>query len=314
MKFRSALPILYFGFLFAQDPVLLKFFASEDDFISGKTIESTERHRRPYLEIAYNDQGRPVMKSKIDESGRILEQEIYSYARDGSLLRRAVLNEDQEVVLLIRYGKDEPWSREFRAFIIPDQTRLSYSGQQSKFDLNSGGQVEKVQFQTVDQQMYGSIKFRYDHLGFLSEEIWRTLPDQELVRRFVYDYNLMTETSEIWEYASGGELISHMTLAQAPADQLYLSPPPRTGNILDEIDLILDDLKARGITAPISAFIPKMVWDRIRLNNGEEYMTDVVEISKGTVLFRLPEQDDLLQFPLSRVQSIVSRSGEFLYP
>lgn len=314
MTIRNAVAVFCLSHLIAQEPVLLRFFQAEEDFVAGKTLESTERHRRPHLEVSYNEKNQPVLKSRVGEFGSIIAQEIYSYNPDGSLSRRALLNEDQKVVQLYRYGEDEPWSKEFRLFTTPDQTRLSYIGQHSVFNLNPGGQVEKVTFQTVDQETYGSINFRYDHLGYLSEEIWRTLPDQHEIRRFVYDYDLITETSEIWEYSSGVDLVSHMTLAQAPANQLYLSPPPRTGNILDEIDLILDDLKSRGITAPVTAFIPKMEWDRIRLNNGEDYMTDVVDVSAQTVIFRLPGEHDLLQIPLSRVQSVLSRKGEFLYP
>ena len=46
----------------------------------------------------------------------------------------------------------------------------------------------------------------------------------------------MSDVTQIWEYGKNGELISEVALDMVPADQLYRTPPPRTGNILDEYD------------------------------------------------------------------------------
>jgi hypothetical protein len=105
-----------------------------------------------------------------------------------------------------------------------------------------------------------------------------------------------------------------MVLEQAPADQLYKTAFPRTGNTLDEVDLIIEDLLRTRAQPEITAFIPKMDWDRIRLTNGEDYMADVVNVLEEEVLFRLPKDLALYRIPLSRVESVVSRHGDFLFP
>jgi hypothetical protein len=239
---------------------------------------------------------------------------MYSYGQDGSLQKKAILDEHQRVIELVRYGNEESWSNEFRKYSIPAQSTFATVGQESIIKVGIEGQIHSIEFQTINKISYGRIDFRYNHLGFLSEEIWRLLPGENMIRRFAYDYNLMTEKNQIWEYGRDGSLVSHMVLEQAPADQLYKTAFPRTGNTLDEVDLIIEDLLRTRAQPEITAFIPKMDWDRIRLTNGEDYMADVVNVLEEEVLFRLPKDLALYRIPLSRVESVVSRHGDFLFP
>ena len=105
-----------------------------------------------------------------------------------------------------------------------------------------------------------------------------------------------------------------MTLTKAPADQLYKTAFHRTGNTLDEVDLIIEDLLKNRVQPNIAAYIPKMDWDRIRLLNGEDYMADVVNVIGDEILFRLPQDLSLYRIPVSRVESVISRNGDYLYP
>ncbi len=302
------------GTVFGQDVMSLKFFESESDFISGNTMAATARHKTQHLEISYDEKGNPRLKSTIDANGNVTSQEMYSYGQDGSLQKKAFLDEHQRVIGLIRFGNDESWSNAFRKYRTPAQTSFATEGQESIFKVGMEGQIHSIKFQTIDKIAYGIIDFRYNHLGFLSEEIWRMLPSETVIRRFVYDYNLMTEKNQIWEYGRDASLVSHMVLEQAPSDQLYKTAFPRTGNTLDEVDLIIEDLLRTRAQPEITAFIPKMDWDRIRLTNGEDYMADVVKVLGEEIFFRLPEDLALYRIPLRRVQSVVSRHGDFLYP
>ncbi|MDP7072098.1 MAG: hypothetical protein QF430_04365 [Candidatus Marinimicrobia bacterium] len=306
--------VILLGSVFPQEAMSLRFFASESDFIAGNTMPASARHKKPHLEIAYNEKGRPRLKSNVNASGSVVSQEMYSYSYDGSLQKKAVLDEKQRITELARYGKDEAWSSEFRKYTAPVHSSFAVIGQESVFTIGIEGQIHSVEFRTIDNVSYGRIDFRYDHLGFLSEELWRTLPDRSLVRRFKYKYDLMTEKNQIWEYGKGGTLVSHMTLAKAPADQLYKTAFPRTGNTLDEVDLIIEDLLKNRVQPNIAAYIPKMDWDRIRLLNGEDYMADVVNVIGDEILFRLPQDLSLYRIPVSRVESVISRNGDYLYP
>lgn len=277
-------------------------------------MPASGRYKTQHLEVAYDEIGQPRLKTIVNAFGDVISQQMYSYGSDGSLEKKAILDEKQRITELTRYGKDEAWSSEFRKYTAPAHSSFAVIGQESVFQIGIEGQIHSVEFRTIDKVPYGRIDFRYDHLGFLSEELWRMLPDRSLVRRFKYKYDLMTEKNQIWEYGQNGSLVSHAALKMAPADQLYKSAFPRTGNTLDEVDLIIQDLLKNRVQPEISAFIPKMDWDRIRLLNGEDYMADVVNVIGEEVLFRLPEDLSLYRIPVARVESVISRNGDYLYP
>jgi hypothetical protein len=51
----------------------------------------------------------------------------------------------------------------------------------------------------------------------------------------------------------------------APEDKLYTTIPPRTGNELDEVDIILKELISKRVITSMPAMIPKTEWDRLKL-------------------------------------------------
>ena len=61
----------------------------------------------------------------------------------------------------------------------------------------------------------------------------------------------MSNVTQIWEYGKNNELISEVALDMVPADQLYRTPPPRTGNILDEYDIIKKEIEDKRIISSI---------------------------------------------------------------
>ena len=131
---------------------------------------------------------------------------------------------------------------EFRKYTWKASSSVSYSGQQTEFILNGTDVISEILFRTVNNHEYGTITLTYDHLGFLQEEVWRTLPNDDVIRKFVYDFDIMNDVQQIWEYSGGDYKVSHVALSMAPEDKLYLTPPPRTGNELVEADVILKEL------------------------------------------------------------------------
>ena len=66
----------------------------------------------------------------------------------------------------------------------------------------------------------------------------------------MYDYVEPHMVVQIWEFGYDGELISNVAVDMAPADQLYKTPPPRSHNTLDEVDIIAREIKERRILVP----------------------------------------------------------------
>ena len=123
---------------------------------------------------------------------------------------------------------------------IANLTSKSFGSVLSNYKKNK--ELEKIKFYTIDNQFYGSISFTYDRLGFVNNEVWVKEPENYIIRRFKYQYDIMAEVKQIWEYNKNSNLISHQTLKHAPLDELYKKPPPRTGNMLSEAGLIIEEL------------------------------------------------------------------------
>jgi len=105
-----------------------------------------------------------------------------------------------------------------------------------------------------------------------------------------------------------------VALSMAPADELYTTPPPRTGNVLDEADIIYKELVSKSMIAPIPAFIPYTEWDRLKMNNDEEMDIIIISLEDNLLRFSLPTESDVLSISLDRVSSITSKYGKRIYP
>ena len=191
---------------------------------------------------------------------------------------------------------------------------IPYVDQRSEFQMSAGNQIEQINFFTVDNRHYGSISFAYDRLGFVTNEIWIKEPENKIVRRFKYQYDIMAQVKQIWEYDRTGNLISHQALKQAPADELYKKPPPRTGNLLSEAGLIIEELRSSRMLAPNPAFIPVTLWDQLVTTNEDRLDIDFISVNDKNVKFKEPNGQDILSISLDRVASVVSRFGEIIYP
>ncbi|NOZ03881.1 MAG: hypothetical protein GXO92_04630 [FCB group bacterium] len=303
------------GLAFSQEATaFIKYFRSDRDFVADNPLLATERNGMEHIVVAYNEKKQPILKIWVTATGDTVRKEMLSYDPAGKLAGRYLLNKDGEFVKIVKYGQSEPWSKEYRAYAYAKNENLSFEGQQSIFTLAPGGEVRTIEFRTVDQTPYGQITLAYDYLGYPKEEIWRSLPGGKIIRRFVYDFDIMTQVKQIWEFGRNNELVSHVALEMAPEDELYKEPPPRTGNILDEVDIILEEIRARRVVAPIPAVIPKMEWDRLVLKNGEEYQIQFIAIDEQGVRFQMSNSDEILTIPLARVRTVTNKWGERVYP
>ena len=151
-------------------------------------------------------------------------------------------------------------------------------------------------------------------MSFLSEERWRELPSGKIIRKFNYKFDLLSDVTQIWEYGKKGELISEVALDMVPADQLYRTPPPRTGNILDEYDIIAKEIEEKRIITSNNPIIARTENDQLILKSGQTYQIDYVGTNQNGIQFRLKDSDGLLTIPFDNVRSLTSRMGDVIYP
>ena len=304
---------IIFSICYGQQISFMRFYANDHDYLSDNRLLATERFNKPYIQVFYNDNRVPIIREFIDLEENLVNREIFEYKNEKILIRRYFLDSEQNPDSLIQYGIEEPWSLEFRK-VIKDRTKNYFEGQESKFILNSSDQIQKIVFSNVQGFDYGEIKFIYNHLGLLKGEIWITLPNKTIIRRFLYDVDMLTGRKEIWEYGKNGQEISHVALTQPPASSLYKTPPPRIGNRLDEISIILEDIRSQDIDIPFDVFIPKTDFDLMVLTNTDSLMIDLLNINSKRVTFKIIGDTSALTMPIFRVESITSKYGERIYP
>ena len=307
--------IFLMGLLLSQEAIaFIKYFNNDRDFLGDKPMLASERNTVKHIRVSYNEAKQPILKEWINTQGQPDKREIFSYDKEGKLLSRAILKKNNKPDKVITYGDSEPWGIEFRKYFYNDNVNIPYVDQRSEFQMSAENQIEQINFFTVDNRHYGSIAFAYDRLGFVTNEIWIKEPENQIVRRFKYQYDIMAQVKQIWEYDRTGNLISHQALQQAPADELYKKPPPRTGNALSEAGLIIEELRYRRMLAPNPAFIPVTLWDQLVTNNKDRFDIDFISVNENNVEFREPNGKDILSISLDRVASVVSRFGEIIYP
>ena len=307
--------IFLMGLLLSQEAIaFIKYFNNDRDFLGDKPMLASERNTVKHIRVSYNEAKQPILKEWINTQGQPDKREIFSYDKEGKLLSRAILKKNNKPDKVITYGDSEPWGIEFRKYFYNDNVNIPYVDQRSEFQMSPENQIEQINFFTVDNRHYGSIAFAYDRLGFVTNEIWIKEPENQIVRRFKYQYDIMAQVKQIWEYDRIGNLISHQALQQAPADELYKKPPPRTGNALSEAGLIIEELRYRRMLTPNPAFIPVTLWDQLVTNNKDRFDIDFISVNENNVEFREPNGKDILSISLDRVASVVSRFGEIIYP
>lgn len=314
MKFFILLTIIIYQIILSDDISYIRYYANEKDFIANVPMKSTSRRGFDHLTAYFNDYNLPVKLEYYMSNGSLTKREIMEYNDDKVLVRKGEVNSEGKFLKLIVFSNDEPWSIEFQKSNFIKDEYINFNDQRSTFIIPRGEQVTQIIFETIDGKKYGKIELDYDYLNFLSEERWRALPSGEIIRKFKYKFDLMSNVTQIWEYGKNNELISEVALDMVPADQLYRTPPPRTGNILDEYDIIKKEIEDKRIISSNNPIIPHTNFDQLVLKTGQSLDIDFVGTNQNGIQFRLNDNDGLLTVPFSNVRSLTSRMGDVIYP
>ena len=314
MKFFILLTIIIYQIILSDDISYIRYYANEKDFIANVPMKSTSRRGFDHLTAYFNDYNLPVKLEHYMSNGSLTKREIMEYNDDKVLVRKGEVNSEGKFLKLIVFSNDEPWSIEFQKSNFIKDEYINFNDQRSTFIIPRGEQVTQIIFETIDGKKYGKIELNYDYLNFLSEERWRALPSGEIIRKFKYKFDLMSNVTQIWEYGKNNELISEVALDMVPADQLYRTPPPRTGNILDEYDIIKKEIEDKRIISSNNPIIPHTNFDQLVLKTGQSLDIDFVGTNQNGIQFRLNDNDGLLTVPFSNVRSLTSRMGDVIYP
>ncbi len=313
-KYLILIIIVQMSTSFGQDISYIRYFANKKDFIANVPMKASNRRGYDHLAAYFDDRNLPVKVEYYMSNGSMKKREIMEYDNEKVLTRKGEVNSKGEYIKLVVYSNKEPWSEEYQKSNFSEKDKINFIDQRSIFIIPRGEQVTQIIFETVDGLKYGKIELDYDYLNFLSEERWRELPSGNVIRKFNYKFDLLSDVTQIWEYGKNGELISEVALDMVPSDQLYRTPPPRTGNILDEYDIIAKEIKEKRIITRKDPIIPYTEKDQLLLKTGQALEIDYVGTSQNGIQFRLKDSDGLLTIPFDNVRSLTSRMGDVIYP
>ena len=313
-KYLILIIVLQLSLNIAQDISYIRYYANEKDFIANVPMKASNRRGYDHLAAYFNDRNLPVKLEYYMSNGSLKKREVMEYDGEKVLIRKGEVNSKGKYIKLVVYSNKEPWSEEYQKSNFSEKEKINFTDQRSIFYIPRGEKVTQIIFETVDGLQYGKIELDYDYINFLSEERWRELPSGNIIRRFNYKFDLLSDVTQIWEYGKNGKLISEVALDMVPADQLYRTPPPRTGNILDEYDIIAKEIKTKRIITTKSPIIPYTENDQLVLKTGQALEIDYVGTSQNGIQFRLKDSDGLLTIPFDNVRSLTSRMGDVIYP
>ena len=313
-KYVILVAILQAVLVHTQDISYIRYYANDKDFIANVPMKASNRRGYDHIAAYFNDRNLPVKVEYYLSNGSLNKREVMEYNKEKELIRKGEVNSKGQYIKLVVYSNNEPWSQEYQKSNYSKKERINFTDQRSTFLIPRGEHVTQIIFETVDGLQYGKIELEYDYLNFLSEERWRELPSGKVIRQFNYKFDLLSDVTQIWEYGKNGELISEVALDMVPADQLYRTPPPRTGNILDEYDIIAKEIKEKRIITSKNPIIPHTENDQLVLKTGQALEIDYVGTNQNGIQFRLNDSDGLLTIPFDNVRSLTSRMGDVIYP
>ena len=295
-----------------MDISFMRFYSDESSFLSDIRLLSTQRFNIPHIQVFYNSNKEAVLKEWIDIQGEVVKREVLEYSNEKPI-RKYYLNNISKPDSVKFFGDNEPWSQEFRKVLDP-QEKNYYSGQETVFILNEADQLDQIRFNTIQGFSYGQISFFYNHLGLLIGEVWSALPEKSIIRKYAYSSDILTGKKEIREYNQKAEQVSYVVLSQPPAESLYKTKPPRSGNRLDEVSILLEDIRSKDLKIPFDVFIPKTDYDLMVLTNGDSLMVHLKDIGQQNVKFSLANERGQLTMPTTRIKAIISKYGEPIFP
>ena len=313
-KYVILVAILQAALVHTQDISFIRYYANDKDFIANVPMKASNRRGYDHIAAYFNDRNLPVKVEYYLSNGSLNKREVMEYNKEKELIRKGEVNSKGQYIKLVVYSNNEPWSQEYQKSNYSKKERINFTDQRSTFLIPRGEHVTQIIFETVDGLQYGKIELEYDYLNFLSEERWRELPSGKVIRQFNYKFDLLSDVTQIWEYGKNGELISEVALDMVPADQLYRTPPPRTGNILDEYDIIAKEIKEKRIITSKNPIIPHTENDQLVLKTGQALEIDYIGTNQNGIQFRLNDSDGLLTIPFDNVRSLTSRMGDVIYP
>ncbi|NOZ03969.1 MAG: hypothetical protein GXO92_05110 [FCB group bacterium] len=228
-RFSVLLLLLLLGFAINSD-LQKRYYLSEYDFLSDRSVSASEVRGRPHIIAEYNDRDQLISKTKRDSTGNIVTLERFSYNDSTQDLQvKWIYDGNNRLLQKTIFGPEEK-SHEYIEYVYGVDTVQSWGDRFTTVLFREDGQPYLYEFYDVDSYQYGNVGFMYDSLGHLSAQLWIKLPSRRIVRRWEYEFDPTTEVNRIMEYDSNGVLVSDTKLSTDGTEAIFwfIAPPDST--------------------------------------------------------------------------------------
>ncbi len=249
VKLLSTLFLITTFILSAQSDI--RYFRSEEDFFADVEIPERKIGWWSFIEVHYDVQGRVEQKLYFKRKGKIKQYQIIQYdSVTSDLSSRTLLNADSLVTNIFTYGPRQARINDFLRYRKQMDFVQDEGDRFMETILSLNAIPKEYRLYDVDGTHLGTITQVYDDDGMLRQEDWLTVPDEDVIRRFFYNYAPEAGMTQILEYDS--------TLAQ-----------------VNELWVLAD-----GSSALISAGFPKF---GTKVNSSRLSYSLVEDLEKGSV-------------------------------
>ncbi len=198
------LPILLLitTFIFpAQTDV--RYYRNEQDFLADVELPERKLGWWSYIEVHYDEQGRVERKLYFKRKGKIKQYQVMQYDSISSeLTSRTLLNADSVITSIFTYGPRQERINDFLRYRVQIDSVQDEGDRFIETVLSRQGIPEEYRLYDVNGSQFGAITREYDEDGKLRQEDWLTVPGEDVIRRFHYNYTPEAGMTQILEYDS----------------------------------------------------------------------------------------------------------------
>ena len=210
----------------------IKYFLSERDFLTGKSVPKSEVVRKPHIRAEYDDLDRLIVKSYIDRSGKSVNQEQYSYLDTNETIRQKdFVDVTGNIYQQTIFGR-ESHSVSYIEWVFGVDSVKKWDDRFTTSKLNKINKPDNYRFFDVDAFEYGGKEFDYDSLGRVIRDEWFRRPDGKSMHKFLFKYYDDLDITHMFEYDSNGVLIMDVKLSPDGTEAVFwFTGPPDTSYI-----------------------------------------------------------------------------------
>ncbi|MFQ6608852.1 MAG: Ig-like domain-containing protein, partial [Fidelibacterota bacterium] len=185
------------------DPQGLRYYRNEHDFLVGVELPKRKLGWRSYIEVHYDELGRVSQKLYFKRKGKIKQYQVMQYdSITAELSSRILLNEDSVVTSIFTFGSHQEKINKFLSYRAQMDSIQDEGDRFIETIFSKDALPEEYRLYDVNGSHFGTISLAYDDGGLLKQEDWITFPEEDVIRRFLFNNFPETGSIQILEYDS----------------------------------------------------------------------------------------------------------------